>query len=712
MLNFYLERLSKLTYSDSRKINKIQPRSAIVCFSVEEVYAIAEIIRREKGGAAIVTGGLSPKTRNSQVALYQSGEVDYLVATDAIGMGLNLDLANVSFASLTKFDGFNHRKLYVNELAQIAGRAGRYTTDGTFGTTANCEQLTYDVINNIENHRFLDIKKIQWRNSNLSFENLNSLIESLNIKPKMIDLMKSRESTDLSTFKMMSENQLIYEKILNIKDVKLLWTVCQIPDYRKISLTDHVQILTEIFLLLIDKGELPETWLEKKIISLDKYDGEIEKISRRLSYIRTWNYVANRGSWLENPSFLQKAAKSIEEKLSDKLHQLLIERFIDRRTTVLLKTIRERGKLNAEFNQDNDLIVENQIIGRVEGLNFIFNNTESSIEKKRLLLITKDIVVSKIKNIVDQLYETPDTEFSINNLGEIIWQKNIIGKLERGNLIYKPFVIPIISDIVPSSIVEKIKTRIEYFINNYIKQNFPSLFSIIDDKEIVGISSGLVFIMSEHLGVLSRDHVKKEVNSLDQDCRSKFRKYGFRFGQYSVYHPLFLKPEPTRLRMTLWKIFNQVEKSIDPPLPGLVTIPILDGVENTYYEVAGFKKIGSRAIRIDMLERLADLIRVEDTKKGFKANSEMLSITGLSFIQLKDILENLGYKSDNIPLPEIKTLEIDKEKNLKNIINDNDKDKNLGLPEEKLDLDEINQNQIIFKFDYKKIKISKTFNKL
>ena len=527
----------------------------------------------------------------------------------------------------------------------------------------------------------------------------------------MIDLMKSRESTDLSTFKMMSENQLIYEKILNIKDVKLLWTVCQIPDYRKISLTDHVQILTEIFLLLIDKGELPETWLEKKIISLDKYDGEIEKISRRLSYIRTWNYVANRGSWLENPSFLQKAAKSIEEKLSDKLHQLLIERFIDRRTTVLLKTIRERGKLNAEFNQDNDLIVENQIIGRVEGLNFIFNNTESSIEKKRLLLITKDIVVSKIKNIVDQLYETPDTEFSINNLGEIIWQKNIIGKLERGNLIYKPFVIPIISDIVPSSIVEKIKTRIEYFVNNYIKQNFSSLFSIIDDKEIVGISSGLVFIMSEHLGVLSRVHVKKEVNSLDQDCRSKFRKYGFRFGQYSVYHPLFLKPEPTRLRMTLWKIFNQVEKSIDPPLPGLVTIPILDGVENTYYEVAGFKNLGSRAIRIDMLERLADLIRAEDTKKGFKANSEMLSITGLSFIQLKDILENLGYKSENIPLPEIKTLGIDNEKNLKNIINNNDKDKNLGLPEAKLALDEINPNQIIFKFDFKKIKISKTFNK-
>ncbi|MFL2812645.1 MAG: helicase-related protein [Paracoccaceae bacterium] len=705
------KRLSKLTYLDSRKINKIQPRSAIVCFSVEEVYSIAEIIRREKGGAAIVTGGLSPKTRNSQVALYQSGEVDYLVATDAIGMGLNLDLANVSFASLTKFDGFNHRKLFVNELAQIAGRAGRYTSNGTFGTMGSCEPLTSDVIHNIENHRFLDIKKIQWRNSNLSFENLNSLIESLNIKPEKIELMKSRESTDLSTFKMMSENHLISEKILNIKDVKLLWKVCQIPDYRKISLTDHVQMLTEIFLLLIDNGELPERWLEKKIISLDKYDGEIEKLSRRLSYIRTWNYVANRGSWLENPSFLQKAAKSIEEKLSDKLHQLLIERFIDRRTTVLLKIIRGKGKLNVEFNQNNDLLVENQIIGRVEGLNFVFNDTDSSIEKKRLLLISKDIVVSKIKNIVDQLYETSDSEFSINNSGEIIWQKNVIGRLVRGNSIYKPIVKPIISEIIPSSIVKKIETRIQYFTNNYIKENFSSLFSIMDDKEIAGISAGLIFIMSEHLGVLSRNHVIKEVKSLDQDCRAKFRKYGFRFGQYSVYHPLFLKPEPTRLRMTLWNIFNQVEKKITPPLPGLVTVPILNGVENTYYEIAGFKNLGSRAIRIDMLERLADLIRSEDTKRGFKVTSEMLSITGLSFTQIKDILENLNYKSKYIPHPVINPLEADNEKKLGIIINENNKDSNLGISEPNLGLDTINQNQIIFQFDYKNIKRNNTFVK-
>ena len=519
----------------------------------------------------------------------------------------------------------------------------------------------------------------------------------------MTALMKSRESTDLSTFRMMSENHLISEKVLSTKDVKLLWKVCQIPDYRKISLTDHVQILTEIFLLLIDNGELPETWLEKKIISLDKYDGEIEKLSRRLSYIRTWNYVANRGSWLENPSFLQKAAKSIEEKLSDKLHQLLIERFIDRRTTVLLKTIREKGKLNAEFNQNNDLLVENQIIGRVEGLNFVFNDTESSVEKKRLLLIAKDIVISKIKNIVDQLYETSDSEFSINNLGEIIWQKNIIGILVKGNLIYKPIVTPIISDIIPASIVKKLETRIQYFTNNYIKQNFSSLFLIIDDKEIVGISAGLVFIISEHLGVLSRGRVLKEVKSLDQDCRAKFRKYGFRFGQYSIYHPLFLKPEPTRLRMTLWNIFNQVEKIIDPPLPGLVSIPIQNGVDNTYYEIAGFKNLGSRAIRIDMLERLADLIRSEDTKKGFKVTAEMLSITGLSFIQLKDILENLGYKSKNIPLSGIKILDSENENALEPI-KENYKDANL-------DLDEINQNQIIFKFDYNKIKRKNIFAK-
>ena len=307
-----------------------------------------------------------------------------MIATDAIGMGLNLDVNHVAFSSISKFYGRTMRFLAPNELAQIAGRAGRYTTNGTFGTTAGCEALSSDLIHNIENHNFLDIKKIQWRNSNLSFDNPSSLIESLNLKPNNLSLVKSRESTDLSTLKIMSENQIIIEKVKSINEVKLLWKICQIPDYRKISLTDHVQILTEIFLLLIDKGKLPETWLEKKIISLDKYDGDIEILSRRLSYIRTWNYVANRGSWFDNPAFLKEAAKSIEEKLSDKLHELLIERFIDKRTTVLLKTIREKGKLTAEFNDNNELLIENQLIGRVEGLNFVFQTTDNSIENKKL----------------------------------------------------------------------------------------------------------------------------------------------------------------------------------------------------------------------------------------------------------------------------------------------------------------------------------------
>ena len=698
------KRLSQLKYVDSRKINKIQPRSAIVCFSVEEVYSIAEIIRREKGGAAIVTGGLSPKTRNSQVNIYQSGEVDYLVATDAIGMGLNLDLSNVCFASLTKFDGFNHRKLFVNELAQIAGRAGRYTTNGTFGTTAGCEALSSDLIHNIENHNFLDIKKILWRNSNLSFDNPSSLIESLNLKPNNISLVKSRESTDLSTLKIMSENQIIIEKIKSIDEVKLLWKICQIPDYRKISLTDHVQILTEIFLLLIDKGKLPETWLEKKIISLDKYDGGIEKLSRRLSYIRTWNYVANRGSWFDNPAFLKEAAKSIEEKLSDKLHELLIERFIDKRTTVLLKTIREKGKLTAEFNDNNELLIENQLIGRVEGLNFVFQTTDNSIENKKLLLITKDQIIAKIKKIVDQLYETPDSDFFLNNSGEIIWNENVVGKLAVGNKLYKPNIKSVTSDYLPETLINKVETRIKYFINNYIKQNFIHLFSIMEDKEINGISTGLVFTMSEHLGVLSRDRVTKEVKSLDQESRAKFRKYGFRFGQYSIYHPLFLKPEPTRLRVILWSKFHLLEKKMDPPLPGLVTIEVTEGFEDSYYELVGFKKLGSRAIRIDMLERLADLIRLQDTKKGFKATSEMLSITGLSFIQFKEILEELGYKSEK-SFDQIQKIADSKQiESLETNIKNEDLKKNEKNSKDDVVSKVITIDQIIFKFNFKKNK--------
>ncbi|MED5531521.1 MAG: helicase-related protein, partial [Pseudomonadota bacterium] len=610
------KRLSKLFYVDSRKLSRVPPRSAIVCFSVEEVYSIAELIRREKGGAAIVTGGLSPRTRNSQVQVYQDGEVDYLVATDAIGMGLNLDIKNVAFASLSKFDGFNQRNLFPNELAQIAGRAGRYMSDGTFGVTAGCQDLNLDIIHRIENHIFSDIKMLQWRNSDLCFEDLECLIGSLEQKSKQTNLIKARESIDQRALAVMAATPLVADRVTSKLEVQLLWRICQIPDYRKISLSDHVQILQEIFLLISNHGLIPEEWLEKKIVTLDKYDGGIDGLSQRLAYIRTWNYVSNRGDWLEKPQSLQEKSRLIEDKLSDHLHQLLIEQFVDRRTTILMRKIREKVTLTADLNEKGELFVENQLIGTLEGLIFQLDSLETPHDKKRLLSVSRQAIKSKLSFLVDQLYECPDGDFFLNNSGSVIWRDSTVGTLKSGNTILEPEIEPLIDEMATSTVREKLARRLRYFLDGLIKANLSSLLTLVDDKEISGLSAGLVFRLGESLGIVSRELVSKDVKELDQETRSKFRKHGVRFGQYSVFQPSLLKPEPSRIRILLWKIYHKPALVPEPPVPGLVTIPSVKEVDPSFYIMAGFRMLGTRAVRIDMLERLADLIRNEDAKNG------------------------------------------------------------------------------------------------
>ena len=639
------KRLSSLSYIDSRKLNKVPPRSAVVCFSVDEVYAIAELIRREKGGAAIVTGGLSPRTRNSQVKVYQEGDVDYLVATDAIGMGLNLDIRNVAFASLSKFDGFIHRDLFPNELSQIAGRAGRYTSNGTFGVTAGCQNLNPDTSYRIENHIFTNIQKLQWRNAILSFDDLPCLIDSLNQKSSQPYLIKARENIDQRALTVLSEDKLINERVKSTHEVKLLWKICQIPDYRKISLSDHVHTLQEIFFHLSDLGHLPEEWLEKKIVTLDKYDGGIDGLSKRLAHIRTWNYVANRGDWLENPQSLREKSKEIEDKLSDSLHGLLIERFVDRRTSILMRRLREKVTLTTDLNEKGELFVEDQLIGKLEGLTFVLDPSGSSNEKKTLLAASRQAIKSQISILVDQLYSSPNSDFSINNKGKVMWRNNVVGLIRVGNSMLEPSIEQLLDESAGTGVKEKLFRRLKYFLEGTIKENLDPLFSLLNDKGISGASAGLVFRLGEGLGVLPREAVREEIKALDQDSRGKFRKHGVRFGQYTIFQPSLLKPEPTRIRILLWQIFNSSYAMQEPPIPGLVTISSVKGIDPNFYTVAGFRLLGSRAIRIDMLERLADLVRSKDSKIGFEATPEMLSITGLSLVQFKDLLAALGYQA-------------------------------------------------------------------
>jgi len=343
-------RFSDLEYTGPKKTSRMPTRSAIVGFSVDNVYAVAELLRRQKGGAAVVMGALSPRTRNAQVELYQNGDVDYLVATDAIGMGLNLDINHVAFSSLTKFDGSRMRYLMPNELAQIAGRAGRHLNSGTFGVTGEAPHLDQEVVDAIENHKFAPLKKLQWRNSRLEFGTTNALINSLDKSSDDPLLIKAQPAEDFRTLSTLVEDGEVSARASDGPSVKLLWDTCGIPDFRGVSFTDHTTLVSRIFNFLHEKGEVSENWLAQKIANIDKTGGDIDTISKRLAFIRTWTYICQRKGWVQNESYWREETRAVEDRLSDALHSALSQRFIDRRTSMLMRRLKQKESLVAEVD--------------------------------------------------------------------------------------------------------------------------------------------------------------------------------------------------------------------------------------------------------------------------------------------------------------------------------------------------------------------------
>ena len=637
------DRFSKLSYTGSKRIDRIPSRSAIVAFSVQEVYAIAELIRREKGGAAVVTGALSPRTRNSQVEIYQNGDVDYLIATDAIGMGLNLDISHVALAGLSKFDGDSHRKLLPNELAQIFGRAGRYLSDGTFGVTANASNLDPHIINSIENSQFPQIKKLQWRNADLSFASLDSLILSLQSPAAHSSLQRTRETTDVSVLKDLSNRQEVMEQLKNPQDIKLLWDVCQIPDYRKIATSVHSNLLFEVFSLLMRNSRIPDDWFSKQVQEINKFDGDIDILSKRLAFIRTWTYLANRKNWVSDPYYWRGQAQAIENKLSDALHQCLISRFVDRRTSILMQRLRKKETFVTELNENGELFLEGQFIGRIIGFQLELDKSASGTEAKTLLAASTKVLKSRFELLVEKLYLSSDEEFLINETGAFLWKEQLVGHLKKGHDTLYPSIEVLCDEIMGKELKKRVETRLDHFFDRFLHKHFESLYGLIGDKSIEGLSRGLCFRLVEGMGVLPRDLVRDEVKSLDQEARKKLRKYGVRFGQYTIFLAPMLKPAATRLRLLLWTISEEIKAELPIPPPGLVTIVNTSELSSEYYTKSGFKLLGLRAIRVDILERLADLIREQNKFKGFEATLEMLSLSGLSYKQFADVMKALGF---------------------------------------------------------------------
>lgn len=648
------ERMSTLTYSGSKKLSRMPARAAIVGFSVENVYAIAELLRRQKGGAAVVMGALSPRTRNAQVEMYQNGDVDYLVATDAIGMGLNLDISHVAFSSLTKFDGQRMRHLMPEELAQIAGRAGRFTENGTFGVTGEAPPLDDAVANAIMEHQFRPVQKLQWRNSALQFGSPKRLIQTLEERTNDPLLMRVRESDDLAALKALSSDEIIAARAKDGPSVRLLWDVCRVPDFRGISRGEHAGLLSQIFTDLHQDGHVSSNWFGLQVRRIDRTDGDIDTLSKRLAHIRTWTYVAQRKGWLRDESHWRDETRAVEDRLSDALHGALTQRFVDRRTSILLRRLKQKESLLADVNDKSEVTVEGEFVGKLEGFRFRMDKAGSPDEAKTLRQASVQALAPQFNLLADRFYNAPDPEMDFTEQGGLMWGDAAVGKLVAGSDPLKPEVVAFVDEEAGPDVMTKVQRRLQHFIDRKIAAGFEPLLALKNDETLVGAAKGFAYRLVETFGIVPRGDVADEVKALDQDARGTLRKHGIRFGQFTIFMPLLLKPAPTRLRLVLWSLAKNLSEFPESPPPGLVTVPAAKDAVHGFYAMSGYRAAGERAIRIDMLERLADMLRDKDSRGGFEANADMLSITGMRLDQFADLMSGLSYRAEKSEREKVK----------------------------------------------------------
>ena len=639
------ERYSKLSYTGAKKISRIMPRAAIVAFSIDNLYQIAELLRRQKGGAAVVMGALSPRTRNAQVQMYQEGEVDYLVATDAIGMGLNLDIHHVAFSALKKFDGRHMRTLQPAEMAQIAGRAGRYVRDGTFGVTGEVHELPEEYVSAISENQFPPIKRLFWRNADLHFSTLAALEHSLEQTSTNPVLIRTAHSDDLTALKTLAAQDEVAARASNAASVRLLWDVCSIPDFRDISASEHADLLRVIFCDLHEYGHLRHDWFARQIEQVDKTHGDIDTLSKRLAFIRTWTYVAERSGWLDNQQHWRSVSRDVEDRLSDALHDALTQRFVDRRTSVLMRGLKQKETLVAEVNNQGEVSIQGQYVGQLKGFCFEQDAPLEGSDPKTLRSACLAALAPQYLLRSEQLYNALDTDFELNDQGDVMWHAAAVGRLVAGADPLKPQIKVLVDDEAGPLVSEKVARRLQHFINRKIATLFEPLMAMQTDETLSGLARGLAFQLIQNFGLLDRRSVADEVKRLDQEARGALRKHRVRFGQYTIFMPQLLKPAPTQLRLILWARAQNLTDMHQTPPPGLVSVPCQSVPHEEYHLMCGYRAAGARAIRVDMIERIADLIREQDSRAGFEATNDMLSLSGMTHEQFADLMQGLGYQA-------------------------------------------------------------------
>ena len=686
----FRDRMSRLAYAGPKKLTRLPRRSAIVAFSAADVYQIAEFVKRQRGGAAVVMGRLSPRTRNAQVELYQNGDVDFLIATDAIGMGLNLDLGHVALSADMKFDGRQMRKLLPSEMAQIAGRAGRHMNDGSFGVTDGCHALEPEMIDAIEQHRFAPLRAFYWRSRDLTFSSIDQLLGSLEAPPPLPFLFRKGDALDHQALTALASRDDIRSAVSGARDVRLLWAVASIPDFRQSLHENHYDMLANIFLTLVAKGVLGNDMVAKAMAQLDRVDGDIDTLMTRLAYIRTWTYITHRSDWTDNPIEWQDRARSIEDRLSDCLHGRLSERFVDKRAAHLSRRLKETKNLIASVKDDGTVLVEGEEVGRLDG--FTFHPTLADGEDKApILAAARRGLPDEIERRVRAFVASADPAFRLGADGVVKWREAEVARLVKGDGLYVPRPELVSSDLLSIDQTQRMAQRlvgftaahVETILGRLIVLETPDAAPVGDHKpktepksaavpadapitdaaaadapatdapaadapqdlapaSLSGAAKGIAFILYERLGSVPTAEIGHLIRAMQDSDKPRLARLGLRFGVETVYMPELLKPAQIELRSLLFSLANGAFYEGAPPPAGRVAIDAIADVPDAYWLAVGYRRLGQRVMRVDMVERVAMLVRVAARQGQFKIAEDMLSLAGATREQMALMLLDLG----------------------------------------------------------------------
>ncbi len=642
-------RFSDLAYTGAKKLTRLPRRSAIVAFSTEDVYGLAELIRSQRGGAAVVTGALSPRTRNAQVALYQSGDVDFIIATDAIGMGLNMDVDHVAFAAMEKFDGVMVRPLKPEEVGQIAGRAGRYMNDGTFGVTGGGDPLDPDMVSQVENHRYDPVRVLQWRNSALEFLSINALLASLDESPPTRGLTKARPASDHWTLRMLSADEDIRARCTAPAMVRKLWEVCQLPDFRKLTPDEHTHLVGQIFRhLMSDEGVIPADWIARQLERLDVVEGDVDTLSGRLAQIRTWTYAAHKSGWTADPGHWQEQTRAIEDRLSDALHERLTQRFVDRRTSVLMRHLRNEELFDIVLDESGAVSMGGEHVGKLEGFRFAADPRAEGIHERTLRAAALKGLEGEFVARARRLATAGDSEISLSEHAQLWWAGAVVAKLGAGPHALEPIVELVADDLLKNGSREFVQARLEAFVAARIARVLQPLVALKHELDALpNVVRGVAFQLCEGLGNLDRTAATLPVDL--RAATAALAPFGVRIGRRSIYFSALLKPQAASLAALLWAVHARATHIPPPPAPSLTSFTMDGASPSAFLAAAGFRLITGRALRLDILERLETILSqaARANADADEAAHRIASLLGTGIEEVLVIARVLGWRREN-----------------------------------------------------------------